>query len=120
MPGPAAAPPKALLAEAAGAFLLVVAGCGSVMTAVATGAFGIVGLAIAWALTVGLLVFGLRGAHFNPAVTIGLATAGKFPWRQAPAHIAVQCVGAIAGAALLRFCWGDIAGLGATNPAADL
>src|ERR1044072_7842280 len=38
------------------------------------------------------------GNHINPAVTLGLAVSGKFPWSQVPAYIAAQVVGAIVGA----------------------
>src|SRR3954470_24587669 len=41
------------------------------------------------------------GNHINPAVTLGLAVSGKFPWSQVPAYIAAQCVGAVIGAAAI-------------------
>jgi len=41
------------------------------------------------------------GNHINPAVTLGLAVSGKFPWAQVPAYIAAQVVGAIVGAAAI-------------------
>jgi glycerol uptake facilitator protein len=40
----------------------------------------------------------VSGNHINPAVTVGLAATGKFPWRQVPAYIAAQVTGAIIGA----------------------
>src|SRR4051794_11535556 len=43
----------------------------------------------------------IGGNHINPAVTVGLAATGKFPWSQVPAYIAAQVVGAIAGAAAI-------------------
>lgn len=39
------------------------------------------------------------GNHINPAVTVGLAASGKFPWSQVPAYLAAQVAGAILGAA---------------------
>jgi len=41
------------------------------------------------------------GNHINPAVTLGLAASGKFPWSQVPSYIAAQCAGAVLGAAAI-------------------
>jgi glycerol uptake facilitator-like aquaporin len=46
-----------------------------------------------------LALLPVSGAHFNPAVTLALAWAGNFSWRQAPAYLAAQCTGAFAGVA---------------------
>lgn len=65
---------------------------------------GYLGVALAFGLTVvvGAYAFGpVSGGHFNPAVSIGLATAGRFPWRRVPAYIAAQLVGAITASAVL-------------------
>ena len=43
----------------------------------------------------------ISGCHLNPAVTIGLATAGRFPMREVPNYIIAQCVGGVLGAAIL-------------------
>lgn len=54
-----------------------------------------------WALAVfvGVVVSTpYSGAHLNPAVTVGLAAAGEFPWQQAPSYILAQLLGALAGA----------------------
>jgi len=98
-----------LLAEAAGTFLLVFALTG---TATFSAFFGVepsnplgvgflgVALALGLAVMIGAYAFGpISGGHFNPAVTLGLAAAGRFAWREVPAYIAAQVVGAIAGAA---------------------
>ena len=98
-----------LLAEAAGTFLLVFALTG---TATFSAFFGIepsnplgvgflgVALALGLAVMIGAYAFGpISGGHFNPAVTLGLAAAGRFAWREVAAYIAAQVVGAIAGAA---------------------
>ncbi|MBN1534270.1 MAG: aquaporin family protein, partial [Spirochaetes bacterium] len=44
------------------------------------------------------MAFGSPGAHINPAVTLALAVAGKFPWQSVPWFMAAQCVGGFLGA----------------------
>lgn len=46
-------------------------------------------------------VGGISGGHFNPAVSIGLATAGRFSWSQVPSYIVPQVAGGIVGALVL-------------------
>lgn len=96
-------------AEALGTFWLVLGGCG---TAVLAGEdVGSLGIALAFGLTVltGAYAFGhVSGGHFNPAVTIGLATAKRFAWKDAPGYFAAQVVGAtLAGAVLLAIANGS-------------
>jgi aquaporin Z len=89
-----------------GTFILVFGGCG---TAVFASTFpdvgvGLLGVAFAFGLTVlaGVYAFGpISGAHFNPAVTVGLATSGRFAWREVPAYVAAQLIGAIIAAGFL-------------------
>jgi aquaporin Z len=89
-------------AEALGTFWLVLGGCGTVVLA---GDVDRVAVALAFGLTVltGAYALGhISGAHFNPAVTVGLATAKRFDWRDVPTYVAAQVVGAtVAGALLL-------------------
>ncbi|NFI57504.1 MIP/aquaporin family protein [Clostridium sp. ZS6] len=57
-----------------------------------------------WAVAVAIPVYmfaNISGAHFNPAVTIALATVGQFPWADVPMYIAAQLIGAFIGAALV-------------------
>lgn len=101
--------PAKLGAETLGTFILVLGGAG---TAVLAGEFvGALGVALAFGLTVvaGAYAFGhISGGHFNPAVTVGLATAGRFSWKDAPGYIAAQVIGAsIAGAVLLVIASGQ-------------
>ncbi|MEN6452935.1 MAG: MIP/aquaporin family protein [Prolixibacteraceae bacterium] len=61
-------------------------------------------ITLAWGLAVfvGVVVAGpVSGAHLNPAVTVGLALIGAFPWEQAPLYIAGQLAGGAAGALLV-------------------
>lgn len=84
--------------EALGTFLLVFAGCGSAVFAGA--GIGTLGISFAFglAVVVGAYAFGpVSGGHFNPAVTLGLAVAGRFAWRQVPAYFGSQLIGAVAG-----------------------
>jgi aquaporin Z len=105
-PGAAAPMPPTgnsrLGAEALGTFWLVLGGCGTVIFA---GQVDRVGVALAFGLTVltGAYALGhISGAHFNPAVTIGLATARRFDWKDVPGYVVAQVVGAtVAGAVLL-------------------
>jgi aquaporin Z len=92
-------------AEFLGTFLLVLGGTGTaVLAATVDHGVGYLGVALAFGLTVvvGAYAFGpVSGGHFNPAVSIGLATAGRFPRRRVPAYIAAQLVGAITASAVL-------------------
>jgi glycerol uptake facilitator protein len=57
-----------------------------------------------WALAVAMAVYAvgrISGAHINPAVTIGLAVAGKFPWAEVPLYIGAQFIGGFLGAVLV-------------------
>src|SRR3954462_14631954 len=95
-----------LSAEFIGTLWLVLGGCGSAVFAAAFPALGIgfAGIALAFGLTVltGAYALGhISGAHFNPAVTIGLATAKRFDWKDVPGYVVAQVVGATAAGALL-------------------
>jgi aquaporin Z len=97
---------KKLSAEFLGTFWLVFGGCGSAVLAAAFPAVGIgfVGVSIAFGLTVLTMAYsvgGISGGHFNPAVSVGLTVAGKFPVARLVPYIVAQVVGAIAAAAVL-------------------
>lgn len=89
-------------AEFLGTFWLVLGGCG---TAVLAGdEVGYLGVAFAFGLTVltAAYAFGpVSGGHFNPAVSLGLAAAKRFPLRDVPSYAAAQIVGATAAGAIL-------------------
>jgi len=97
---------KQLGAEFIGTFWLVLGGCGSAVLAAGFPELGIgfVGVSIAFGLTVLSMVFALghiSGAHFNPAVSIGLWIGGRFEAKKLLPYIIAQVLGAIAGAGIL-------------------
>ena len=64
----------------------------------------------AWALAVyvGVVIAGpVSGAHLNPAVTLGLAIAGKFSWALVPCYVAAQMLGSAIGASLVWLLYKD-------------
>jgi aquaporin Z len=94
------------LAEFIGTFWLVLGGCGSAVLAAKFPEVGIglAGVALAFGLTVLTAAYALgpiSGGHFNPAVTLGLWTGGRFPGRQVVPYMVIQVCGAIAAAAVL-------------------
>jgi glycerol uptake facilitator protein len=107
--------PAWFIGEALGTFLLVFFGCGSVTTAVLTGAqVGIFQVAIVWGIGITTAIYltaSLSGAHLNPAVTIALATWGDFPFKKVPHYIAAQFVGAVVASGAIYLCYhGKLAG----------
>jgi aquaporin Z len=95
-----------LIAEFLGTFWLVFGGCGSAVLAAAFPALGIgfAGVALAFGLSVLTMAYavgGISGGHFNPAVSVGLAVAGRFPAGRVIPYIILQVIGAVAAAALL-------------------
>jgi aquaporin Z len=109
--------PAKLLAEFIGTFAFVFIGAGAV-TVIGTGAGlnGIAAIAFAHGLTIMAFAFAygsLSGAHFNPAVTAGVLTAGAMTFGEAIGYIISQLLGAIAAAFLLRDVLGGVvSGLG--------
>ena len=97
---------KSLVAEFLGTFWLVFGGCGSAVLAAAYPELGIgfSGVALAFGLTVLTMAYavgGISGGHFNPAVSIGLTVAGRFPVARLIPYVVAQVIGAIVAAALL-------------------
>ena len=97
---------KKLVAEGFGTFWLVLGGCGSAVLAAGIPQFGIgyAGVALAFGLTVLTMAYAIghiSGCHLNPAVSFGLATAGRFQWSKLPGYVAAQVLGGVAGAAVL-------------------
>ena len=105
---------RRLATEAIGTFWLVLGGCGTAVFATKAGlagSVGMLGVALAFGLTVFTMAFAvgfISGGHFNPAVSVGLAFAGRFPARDLPGYIGAQLVGAVlASAALATIAAGD-------------
>jgi aquaporin Z len=98
---------KRAIAELLGTFWLTFGGCGS---AVITGSYpelgiGFLGVALAFGLTVVTMAYAvghISGAHFNPAITIGLWAGRRIPFRDVIPYVVFQVAGAIAAAAVLK------------------
>jgi aquaporin Z len=113
---------KKLAAEFFGTFWLVLGGCGSAVLAAAFPEVGIglLGVSFAFGLTVLTMAYavgGISGGHFNPAVSVGLASAGRFPWVSVLPYIVAQVIGAIVAAGVLYLIASGKAGF-AIDPAA--
>src|SRR4051794_39473032 len=99
---------QTLLAEAIGTMMLVLLGDGvvaNVLLARSKGNdSGWLVITTGWGVAVAIAVYAvgrISGAHLNPAVTIGLAVIGSFPWANVAGYIAAQILGAFAGAVLV-------------------
>jgi aquaporin Z len=103
---------RELLAEAAGAFALVLALCGALLLA-PSGVAGLAGALAAGGVIMAMMAAfsPVSGAHLNPAVTLGLIAAGRFDSSRAPPMILAQCLGGIAAVGLLALVLA-----GATSP----
>jgi aquaporin Z len=93
-------------AELIGTFWLVLGGCGSAVLAAAFPGVGIgfLGVALAFGLTVLTMAYAIghiSGCHLNPAVSVGLVVAKRFPASELPAYLVAQLIGAIVGAGVL-------------------
>lgn len=124
--------PRRLVAEAVGTLMLVLFGAGSIVAALVAGngqldyaGLGFISLSFAVVIAVVIYAFGsTSGAHINPAVTIALATGGRFPWVEVPLYLAAQFVGAFAGALLIVGGFGSratqLGGVGLTALGTDV
>ena len=98
---------KRSVTELLGTFWLVLGGCGSAVLAASSPlGIGVLGVAIAFGLTVLTMAFAIghiSGCHLNPAVSVGLFVGGRFPARELPAYIVAQVIGGIIAAALIYY-----------------
>lgn len=101
-----------LVAEAFGTFLLVLGLIGTALFAAGFGegtdahnkGVGFLGVSLAVGLAVfaGAYAFGpISGGHFNPAVTVGVAAAGRIPWRDVPGYVIAQIIGGLVATTLI-------------------
>jgi aquaporin Z len=115
---------RRLFAEVLGTFFLVLVGAGGgVVNAVSNGAIGrgasvtAPGLMV---LAIILFMGAVSGAHLNPAVTLGFAVRGDFPWRRVPGYIIAELLGSTLAVLLLWAMFGKVGSLGATEPGAGI
>jgi glycerol uptake facilitator protein len=101
-------------AEILGTMFMILLGNGVVANVVLNGTKGnnggwmVITTAWAFAVFVGVVVAGpYSGAHLNPAVSIGLALAGKFEWALVPTYVAGQFIGAMTGSLLVWLFYKD-------------
>lgn len=110
----------ALLAELCATFILVLAGTGAiVVNDVSGGAITHPGIALTFGLVVLAMIqtFGpISGAHMNPAVTLGLTAAHRFPAKRLVPYWASQLAGALLASLLLRLLFPHHEYLGGTRP----
>jgi len=109
---------RPLAAEALGTFWLVLGGCGSAVISAAFPGVGIglLGVSLAFGLTVltaAAALGHLSGAHLNPAVSVGLWAAGRFPASRVAPYIAAQVAGGVVAGAVLYL-------VASGNPAFDV
>ncbi len=111
------------VAELVGTFILIYTGCAVAVAAIlqrsTAGPAFYDSLAVALAFGIALVVIvaaigHVSGAHVNPAVTLGMASTGKFPWQYTPHYIVAQLVGAVLAALAT---WVTFGGAGARSQA---
>jgi aquaporin Z len=111
---------RRLFAEVLGTFFLVLVGAGGgVVDAVSNGAIGRGASVTAPGLMVMAIILfmgAVSGAHLNPAVTLGFALRGNFPWRRVPGYILAELLGSTLAVLVLWAMFGKVGSLGATEP----
>lgn len=108
---------KRYVAEFAGTFALIFAGCGAMVVNDLTGSLGHIGVCMAWGLMVMAIIYSIgdvSGAHINPAVTIAFWIGERFSGRKVPGYLIAQILGACAAAGFLKLLFPEHETLGAT------
>ncbi len=105
---------KKLFCEFVGTMMLVLLACG---VAVATNV-NYIGTALAFGLVIVAMAYSIgniSGCHINPAVSFGMALAGKMTWKECCQYVIAQILGAIIGAVILGAILGSFTSLGANG-----
>jgi aquaporin Z len=95
---------RRLGAEFLGTFVLVFVGCGTAILDAGNRGIDYLGVAMAFGVAVMVMVYAvgaISGGHFNPAVTVGLAMARRFPWADVIAYVITQVIAATVAALVL-------------------
>lgn len=112
---------KRYISELIGTFSMVFCGCGAMtVNEITGGSITHVGVAMTWGLIVMAMIYAfgeISGAHFNPAVTVAFACAKKFNWKDVPAYISFQIIGAFLAITLLWVLFPESNSFGHTYPA---
>lgn len=108
-------------AEFIGTFALVFFGCGAIIVhSEFPDRLEVSAIPVVFGLVIATMIYGIghiSGAHFNPAVTLAFAASKKFPWKDVPFYLTVQCAGALVAALILSFLFPEAKSLGRTIPA---
>ena len=115
---------RRLFSEVLGTFFLVLVGAGGgVVNAVSDGQISRAAAVTAPGLMVMAIILfmgAISGAHLNPAVTLGFALRGDFPWRRVPGYIVAELLGSTLAVLFLAALFGKVGSLGATEPGAGI
>ena len=111
---------KPTIAEFLGTFWLVLGGCGSAVLACnfPDAGIGFAGVALAFGLTLLTMAYAIgpiSGCHINPAVSLGLWAAGRFPTAQLAPYVIAQVLGGIAAGGVLYVIASGAAGFDVAN-----
>ena len=113
---------SALYGELLGTYAMVFCGTAAMAVNEINGSITHVGVAITWGLIVMAMIYAfgeLSGAHFNPAVTVGFAMSGRFAWKNVPAYVLIQVIGALLASLTVRYILPESDFIGATIPTID-
>ncbi|HZW84791.1 MAG TPA: aquaporin, partial [Nitrososphaerales archaeon] len=115
---------RRIFAEVFGTFFLVLVAAGAgVVNSVIPGSVGREAAVVAPGLMVMAIILfmgAVSGAHLNPAVSIGFALRGDFPWKRVPGYILAQLLGATLACLFLWLLFGNVGMLGATLPGPNI
>ena len=112
----------AFFGEFLGTYAMVFCGTAAMAVNEVNGSISHVGVAITWGLIVMAMIYAfgeISGAHFNPAVTVGFALAGRFAWKKVPAYVFIQTIAAILASLTVRYLLPESEYIGATIPSID-